>query len=105
MTSKEFIESINGDDETYRKLLSFLNDFTSGYSPQKMERLHARQVAMQNGYFWLPCLICGEWFGGQEEPSGVVMLTKRVGVTICTSMKCRLEAKRIKELYTNGVNG
>ena len=29
---------------------------------RKLERNYARD----NGYFWLPCPICGEYFGGHE---------------------------------------
>ena len=31
-----------------------------------------RRRASLGGYFWLPCPICGEYFGGYERPHGAV---------------------------------
>lgn len=30
------------------------------------DRVAAKRYADANGYFWLPCPRCGEWYGGQE---------------------------------------
>lgn len=35
-----------------------------------MSRLLEKAKAHAGGYFWLPCDICGEPFGGHEKPNG-----------------------------------
>ena len=32
----------------------------------RIERLRAMLFAKRHGYFWLPCPLCGEHFGGHE---------------------------------------
>ena len=36
------------------------------------ERRYQRRYARRHGYFWLPCPLCGEEFGGHERGSGNV---------------------------------
>ena len=40
--------------------------------PRALPRARARIHAAVFGYFWLPCPVCGEMFGGHEQPSGAV---------------------------------
>jgi len=35
-------------------------------SPQEQSIKERKAYANQHGYFWLPCPICGEYFGGHE---------------------------------------
>ena len=51
--------------------------------------------ANAGGYFWLPCPICGEMFGGFEWKSGHSLMTsKSEGVGVCPKKKCKEEADR-----------
>ena len=43
------------------------------------------------GYFWLPCPICGQNFGGHEEPSGTIW-SGSSGKEVCRN--CIEEAKK-----------
>lgn len=36
----------------------------------RVERKLHEAYARYNGYFWLPCPVCGEWFGGHEKGGG-----------------------------------
>ena len=46
-------------------------------------------------YFWLPCPICGEPFGGQETLLGHVLWhSEHEGSCVCYKQACYLEAKR-----------
>ena len=55
----------------------------------KARRLVARMVAAVGGYFWGPCPICGEMFGGQEwedyggHSSAIPYLDGGGGMGIC----------------------
>ena len=74
-------------------------------SPREHERLYAER----HGYFWMPCPICQEPFGGHEwdddyeQPQGsstTLYLTKRSGCGVCRNPECRAEAwRRNVELY------
>jgi hypothetical protein len=43
------------------------------------------------GYFWLPCPICGHYFGGHEI-GGSLMISHGMGQCVCKS--CVAEANR-----------
>ncbi len=60
-----------------------------------LNRWYAKALA----YFWLPCPICGEPFGGQETlPGHVVWGTESQGSCVCYKEACYREAlKRNKE--------
>lgn len=48
-----------------------------------------------NGYFWLPCPLCGKMFGGHES-SGVGLSTNpHSGELVCSD--CEEEAERISK--------
>lgn len=42
-----------------------LGDLFTAHTPRLPRRLH-ELFAKLNGYFWLPCPLCGELFGGHE---------------------------------------
>lgn len=51
------------------------------------------------GYFWLPCPICGKYFGGHEwKNNHTLWLEKRnnwkKGTGVCYKSACRREAER-----------
>ena len=57
----------------------------------KLPRFYHRIYAKLNGYFWLPCPICGEKFGGHENTAFLAMDWYR-GVQVCTN--CEDEAEQ-----------
>lgn len=68
------------------------NDREAAYPPPdyKAERWEHRYYAMQNGYYWAPCPVCGEWTGGHEKPHGAVRLTTcKTGSHVLTCNACK----------------
>jgi hypothetical protein len=65
------------------------------------ERDYQRRYAERYGYFWLPCVLCGEDFGGHEGggsiPAGDMGFTDGVerSHTICP--RCTAERQRAAE--------
>ncbi len=53
-------------------------------------RFRERRYANENGYFWLPCPLCGKCFGGHERPMGTLMTPLREGHSTCAN--CRVGA-------------
>jgi hypothetical protein len=61
----------------------------------KFKRLYHRIYAWWFGYFWLPCPVCGEYFGGHEwghDSRGSVSLLKADdparGKGVCSNSLC-----------------
>jgi hypothetical protein len=54
-------------------------------------RLIHRLWAGIRGYFWLPCPICEQMFGG-HEPHGDLMTSWTDGLCVCS--RCAAEAER-----------
>lgn len=64
----------------------------------KIPRILHRIYAGLTGYFWLPCPICKEYFGGHEKNSGSLYSDRYSGRTVCSN--CVGEAdKRNDELF------
>ena len=61
-----------------------------------MRWLH-RLYARLRGYFWLPCPICGQMFGGHERGCGDLMTSWTDGVCVCP--RCAAEAERRNTLW------
>ncbi len=60
---------------------------------KKLNRLWNYLYAFVHGYFWLPCPICGENFGGHEWSGGTSLMTSiNTGRGVCSN--CKEEAKR-----------
>ena len=53
-----------------------------------------RMIAKFCGYFWLPCPICGEPFGGHESRGGHLMVGLSSGIIVCYKDKCIREAEQ-----------
>ena len=54
--------------------------------------------AVRSGYFWKPCPICGEYFGGYEANLTVsLMLSKAEGWLICQRPSCAIDAQARNE--------
>lgn len=53
-----------------------------------------KAAAFSGGYFWLPCPICGEEFGGHEwkDPRAVLKTSPHEGWGVCSD--CIEEAQR-----------
>ena len=64
----------------------------------KLPRWIHQLYALAMGYFWLPCPICGRYFGGHEwrDPAARIQLTGGRGIGVCDA--CIPEAKRLSEL-------
>ena len=53
-------------------------------------RIAHRVWASLNGYYWIPCLLCGKFVGGHEhsfERSGVLMISETHGKGTCSDCK------------------
>lgn len=50
--------------------------------------------AQLTGYFWLPCPICGEMFGGHECGTQSLLKDWYMGDVVCNRPACNEEAKR-----------
>lgn len=51
--------------------------------------------ARLNGYFWLPCPVCGEMFGGHEvldRQTGALIREDGQAFAVCTDPQCSYEA-------------
>ena len=59
-----------------------------------MRFLH-KLYANMFGYFWLPCSLCGEMYGGHEKGKGSIMLSWNDGKSCCPN--CKEEAKQYNE--------
>lgn len=58
-----------------------------------IRRWPQRLYAKLNGYFWLPCNICGKMFGGHEwRETDVWMVERGRGLVVCRA--CGPEARR-----------
>ena len=58
-------------------------------------RKHHERYAKRNGYFWLPCPLCGEMMGGHEwKTTQVGITTDRAGIRQGVCEKCAKEIIR-----------
>ena len=63
---------------------------------RKQPRWFQRLRAFFGGYFWLPCHLCGEYFGGHEWSNGSVLFdTPHSGEGICDN--CTEKAIRLNK--------
>ncbi|MFA5307692.1 MAG: hypothetical protein WC365_09645 [Candidatus Babeliales bacterium] len=53
------------------------------------------------GYFWLPCPICEEMFGGHEFSSSILMKTETSGECVCKNCGGKAEELNRKRLADN----
>jgi hypothetical protein len=105
MTTKDLANTlapITDPTEIYRRLLLFLLKHSEGYSVCDGPRGLARAAAASGHYFWLPCLLCSQWYGGQERTSNGIMLTERQGAGVCPN--CTDEAARVGTLFPRGIS-
>jgi surface polysaccharide O-acyltransferase-like enzyme len=62
----------------------------------KRSRYAEEIYARANHYFWLPCPICGEYFGGQEsDPDAILMETETSATGVCRN--CKFKAYEINK--------
>jgi hypothetical protein len=61
----------------------------------KLNRWYNHFYADLNGYFWLPCPICGEYFGGHEwkDGEGIMNWSTMTGKGVCKN--CTEKAKKL----------
>lgn len=79
------------------------------YLKRRFRRLN-RLWAWLNGYFWLRCPACGEWFGGHEIAKDVIWKNRTVGLTTTMghSVCWRHDVKKyvdIDEAISTFING
>lgn len=68
------------------------------YRPRAPHRWYANLV----GYFWIPCPLCGEFFGGQEATGVAVDSVGRPpneGSLVCPRCKDRPEVREHEERF------
>lgn len=58
----------------------------------RIPRFLAWLYANLNGYFWLPCRICGENYGGFETGNEHWMLNESEGSSVCNKPECNRAA-------------
>lgn len=87
--------------ELYRSLLLFNIQRTAGYVGDGLRGQHQR-FAAANGFFWLPCVICGQWRGG-HEPMAIIALNVHEDLAHVVCWECAGEAQRINELFPEGI--
>lgn len=66
-----------------------------------LPRFIHRVYAFMMGYFWLPCPICGRYYGGHEIKSKTSILYTSLcgGKCVCPSRGCEEEAQKLNEKY------
>jgi hypothetical protein len=64
-------------------------------------RWWARLRAFWGGYFWLPCPICGRYFGGHDVADIHLMDTLSSGRCVCR--KCEDRAWRLNQVRFPGI--
>jgi hypothetical protein len=65
-----------------------------------MPRFLAKLYANLHGYFWLPCRVCGENFGGFEIGEEIWAITTGQGECVCAKPGCQEAArKHTDEVY------
>jgi len=72
---------------------------------RKQPRWWQHFKAWIGGYFWIPCPICKEYFGGNDEPWGTLYTSyngynggefpSRFGKKVCAN--CEAEAEKINQ--------
>lgn len=60
-------------------------------------RLWNKLYAVFMGYYWLPCSICGQKFGGHEQDGGTLMTSWTIGECVCPD--CKEEAIRRNKIW------
>lgn len=91
-------------DFIYRRLIVFLTEHSTGYCVSEGPRWEARQYADQNNYFWLPCVLCNQWYGGHEVmDKGLVGVFINNNASISTCPNCEQEARRLNKQFPNGI--
>lgn len=67
--------------------------------PRFMHKIYAKLT----GHFWLPCPICGRYFGGHETAKITLMGTSSSGRLVCRN--CCAKAQQLNEkLFHNNPN-
>lgn len=83
-------------------IASYRNDRFARWSKlRRNRRVWVERIkALAGSYFWLPCPICGEFRGGQEEPTGSLENPVGAGKMVCGNPRCIVTAfYRSRELY------
>ena len=60
-------------------------------------RFIAQFLAWLNGYFWIHCPVCGDYFSGFESGQYAVNWNGDIGEIACNKLACQVEAQRQKE--------
>jgi hypothetical protein len=66
------------------------------YRPRIINRIYAKM----NHFFWLPCDICGEYYGGHEWKDDHTVTCQRTGRGrgVCPKKTCKEEADAINKI-------
>ena len=70
--------------------------------PRWCHRLYAHLF----GYFWLPCPMCGSYFGGHEGPwvgRESLMVDTQTSQVCCPDRRCSVNAAKLNTLKTGRV--
>jgi hypothetical protein len=65
-----------------------------------INRLYNQLYAFFNGYFWLPCPLCGKYFGGHEQ-YGELMISWNHGKLTCFDCKSIADKENEKFIKNN----
>jgi len=58
----------------------------------RLPRAFHKLRANFSGYFWLPCPLCGEMFGGHEYSKLYIHPTPKIGQGKCVCNDCGVQA-------------
>lgn len=77
-------------------------DITNGDSliyPYNSDRDAQRKYAFANHYYWLPCSICDQYFGGHEHGMSFIHLEDNNGRGVCRKPHCQRIARASADIY------
>ena len=87
---------------TLHEIEARLFSYLSAVWDKEWDAPYRRERANRLGRFWLPCFVCGEWFGGHEIHGPGVMVNRTIGKISCS--KCEEDSRRINARWPQGVN-
>jgi hypothetical protein len=69
------------------------------------ERRYQKRYAKRHGYYWLPCHLCGEEFGGHEHGGMVPTPDPYRSTTICPRCTAERQGRAEEILRQHGLGG
>ena len=77
--------------------LSIGRVWDTGQAERRRTRTYERRYAKRHGYYWLPCPLCGDEFGGHEAHGSIPTAEPNTYEHICPA--CTAERQRTAERH------